>query len=628
MGYNTSLLWAVWQTSSNSGYNKQASTSLTAVVGTYYHVVFTVTGSGAYNMYINGVNIGSGTGCNAPVAGSGYFVFGTYNFSASYDQPGNYVLGRAYSRPLTSVEVATNYASVATLWTQVTCPFVATSNVHTLTLAGAAAGVYTDASVYVDGLNVVAANGVVNLFNYPPAALSGNTVTLSGQLYGNGTYTASASTYYTATNPNDPPYMAFDKVVGNDGNIWSSATTNYTGTNNVYAGSVTTTVGTTSYLGEWLQLQLPSAITLSSYVLSSRTGVAAISPNTWVLAGSTNGTTWVLLDSQTGYIWTLGQTRTFTISSPGAACAYYRIIITQCNSNIISIGELVLQSTPTSTIMPLDLVSVSATVLFSCKRLRTAYTGPVIALSTSSTLTSPQDFYYVNGTLNTNLAGTGTSYTSWVTTNTAYVVTWYDQSGGTGKNASSVSGRSPVYNALLNLVDFTTSGAYMTLTHGTFPTSQVASTFSWKNGTITGSGERGICFTGTQGTNNASLGYGIGSTGYPFVSTWANSYLGPTTITSGGITTITAAGTVTSGSAQTFQGYNYSTYESAWSTSGSITASFTATSSYPDMLGSTRNGSDTPNGVVGTNSLCGPLYWFSCYSSVLSYSDRIIVESQ
>ena len=63
-------------------------------------------------------------------------------------------------------------------------------------------------------------------------------------------------------------------------------------------------------------------------------------------------------------------------------------------------------------------------------RLITGYSGPVVRLRRSSD-NAQQDFYTdANQSYFTTGAGnTGTSYTTWVGANTAYVVIWYDQSG-------------------------------------------------------------------------------------------------------------------------------------------------------------------------------------------------------
>ena len=47
-------------------------------------------------------------------------------------------------------------------------------------------------------------------------------------------------------------------------------------------------------VGDWVQIQLPNAVTAKGYQISN----SQYAVGSWTLAGSTNGTTWTLLDSQ------------------------------------------------------------------------------------------------------------------------------------------------------------------------------------------------------------------------------------------------------------------------------------------------------------------------------------------
>jgi hypothetical protein len=268
---------------------------------------------------------------------------------------------------------------------------------------------------------------------------------------------------------------------------------------------------------------------------------------------------------------------------------------------------------------PLDSVSATPTILFSTRRLRTGYTGPVIQLSLANTFTSPQDFYFVNGALNTNSSGTGSSFTTWVGAGTAYVSVWYDQSGN-GKNASGVSGSAAVYNNVRGLVDFTGTGIYMTLPIGTLPSSQVPSSICFKNGVMSGSGERGLLSSGTQ-NNNQSNDVGINSTNYAFLSTYATNPFNPVvTVQYGSVTSILASNTGTT--------QNYSMYTNGGNlVSGTLgSVSFTP-SGLVDIIGSSRNNTNG-QGAPSTYSFNGQLYWLSIYSSALNVPDRMTVEMQ
>jgi hypothetical protein len=98
----------------------------------------------------------------------------------------------------------------------------------------------------------------------------------------------------------------FDGVVGENPNAWS-------------AGSVPP---------HWVQAQMPSAKTVTSYDVVARPSAPNSAPSAWTLEGSANGSTgWVVLDTQTAITWSASQSRNFTISSP-ASYTYYRMNMT------------------------------------------------------------------------------------------------------------------------------------------------------------------------------------------------------------------------------------------------------------------------------------------------------------
>ena len=281
-------------------------------------------------------------------------------------------------------------------------------------------------------------------------------------------------------------------------------------------------------------------------------------------------------------------------------------------------GVVIVRYLTTQGTYPLDSVTATPTLLFSTRRVRTGYTGPVIKLSTANTFTTPQDFYYVNGALNTNSTGTGTSFTTWVGAGTAYVAIWYDQSGN-GKNATGVSGSAAIYNNTLGFVDFTGTTIYMTLPSGTLPSTQVASSICFKNGIMAGTNtERGLLGAGTASANQW-MGVGIiGANNTTFISSYGTNAYGSSSGSGayyGSITSIIAPSTGTS--------QNYSIYTNSGNTVSTTINNLAFTSSgNPDVLGSDKPATPT------TNTFNGQLYWLSIYGSYLSTTDRTVVELQ
>jgi hypothetical protein len=105
---------------------------------------------------------------------------------------------------------------------------------------------------------------------------------------------------------NNSPHYAFDNDIGaTSGEVysWQSGAVNYDTSGGGWLGGTgaaySTTIGGTTYYGEWIQLKLPVSIDLSHVDIYPQThasvDLTGRTPQTGKLVGSTNGTTWVLL---------------------------------------------------------------------------------------------------------------------------------------------------------------------------------------------------------------------------------------------------------------------------------------------------------------------------------------------
>ena len=82
---------------------------------------------------------------------------------------------------------------------------------------------------------------------------------------GNDGYLATVSNFWSTPGKEHFPFRAFDEV---DTTAWQSNDPTIAGTyNSNYQGAVTTVANTGSYAGEWIQIQLPSAISVGSYTI-------------------------------------------------------------------------------------------------------------------------------------------------------------------------------------------------------------------------------------------------------------------------------------------------------------------------------------------------------------------------
>ena len=143
--------------------------------------------------------------------------------------------------------------------------------------------------------------------------------------YGQGTYVASASSEYSpggATYPN--AWYAFDKSASTS---WVAANGGYnTSSPYNYTGSVRTVdVNGTSYSGDWLQIQMPSSIILSTYSIKD-SGDAQKGPGAWSILGSRDGAIWFLVDQRSGVAYSTSLLN-FSVTS-AQTFTYYRMVIT------------------------------------------------------------------------------------------------------------------------------------------------------------------------------------------------------------------------------------------------------------------------------------------------------------
>ena len=182
-----------------------------------------------------------------------------------------------------------------------------------------------------------------SVLSFPPAAMTGYAVSLNSG-YGQGTYVASASSENTAGS-GYYSYKAFDKATGNPyssvGNLYNSST-------GVYAGATsnaTVDINGSSYIGEWLQIQLPVSIVLSNYQIQSRSdyGNNNGEPKTWWILGSRDGGAWNLVDSRTGVTFGGAGSNIFATVQSYQAFSYYRmvtyVIAAQVGAQNLAIGE-------------------------------------------------------------------------------------------------------------------------------------------------------------------------------------------------------------------------------------------------------------------------------------------------
>jgi hypothetical protein len=318
-----------------SGGNYIQNPAVTVSTGTWYHIAVVWNGSTS-NLYLGGSYITSTTGLTPlPVFVPSYnFLigsFGSYGLGV-----GNYNL---YGN-LADVRVSNVARYTGSSYTVPTSPF-ATDSATLLLLKSLGGQVGTTLEVQGRGLNSTSIGATRTVQSYPPAPMSSYLLDTTGNTavtYGQGKYVASASSEYSGL----PAWAAFDK---SSSSLWAAGNVTYTGPGGTYVGSITTvdTLGV-AYAGEWIQVQTPMSIILSTYTLLNYSGDSAKGPSKWWILGSRDGLNWTLVDSRTSVAYS-SSLLTFTPSST-QAYSFYRFVISQTTGgNLPQFSEWTLNGT-------------------------------------------------------------------------------------------------------------------------------------------------------------------------------------------------------------------------------------------------------------------------------------------
>jgi Concanavalin A-like lectin/glucanases superfamily/Domain of unknown function (DUF2341) len=180
-----------------------------------------------------------------------------------------------------------------------------------------------------------------------------------------------------------------------------------------------------------------------------------------------------------------------------------------------------------SSVPALDAMTSTASMAcrgaFALRRLASAYTGPTLQLRRSSD-NATQDFYAnYTGALGTLVDAGGTSYATWLgTSTTAYVTTWYDQSGKGNHATQTTEANQPILQLAKGLIDFTAAARWFNLPNATVPTGSSAYTVVAKHGVIN-QATIGTWLSSGSSVANQSCSFSRSSATYNFFW-WGNDF--------------------------------------------------------------------------------------------------------
>ena len=440
-------------------------------------------------------------------------------------------------------------------------------------------------------------NAIPQAFN----TVSSNTLTVSSytgtSTFQNGTYIASASSVSEGKQAWNMLYGGVAKNINNT-DYWHCAYNGNNGytmhpynSNGIYQGGgqsayyYTTTVQglIPSVSGEWVQIQLPYKIQLTTYSLYPRLGLdwSRRSPTIIYIVGSNNGTTWYQVDyrnitppSSTNY-----NPYVFNPTTTTTSYSYFRLITNQVNAgggvihfsdwtltgnygiknlvNILSVGSATVTATETEDnnyvggTISSSLVVVNGNPVynngFSIPQLTYANGGTYTVIDPSST--SIGLFYYSSS--NPSVASVSGHTISILSVGTTTITASQYASGyynsGSVSATLTITAATPLYGAFtINQQTFSTGGS-VSLTP---PLSTSPAMFSYSSSdtniaTVVGStvyllGVGTVTMTASQG---ATANYTAGSTTTSFTiiagtPTITNFSFSPTSYSSGGTVTI------------------------------------------------------------------------------------------
>ena len=169
-----------------------------------------------------------------------------------------------------------------------------------------------------------------NSNNFTVTGLTGN------QAYQNGTYIMTGSTVYV----NYYTYWFILNGSSNTGSYFYHS--DYTYNNGTYFGTYSTYINNIGNVpGEYIQIQFPYNLVITSYDIYCRPGSVQRMPATYYIVGSNDGNTWIQVEYQNIQPSNLVNSFTFNITYPiiNTGYSYYRLVINRVgNDSYLNIG--------------------------------------------------------------------------------------------------------------------------------------------------------------------------------------------------------------------------------------------------------------------------------------------------
>jgi hypothetical protein len=272
------------------------------------HLVFCVSSSGIWDVYLDNVRINGTETANIPNITYNFRFINRTVWSSTVMWDGQMDDFRIYDRALSAADVSLLYnktysAPPNTYTLNFPVPTIADINnnsnivlrgTYDIALSSMNSSIIPKSNQYIPKPTSFTNYSIERM--YPPVRnFTAATTTVSGQTYGNGTYVVSFSSTYGS---GYDPFKCFN-TSDDIGGAWASS--RYT--SGVFNSTSFIVAG---YLGDWLKIQLPVAIKLTRFEFKQRTAnqtEANKSPKDFKIYGSNDNITWVELVNKTDAVY-------------------------------------------------------------------------------------------------------------------------------------------------------------------------------------------------------------------------------------------------------------------------------------------------------------------------------------
>ena len=185
-----------------------------------------------------------------------------------------------------------------------------------------------------------------------------------------------------------------------------------------YSNTTSTTItnpAAQTVLGEWIQMQLPSAAVVNVYSMAT-----TCQPVAWFFLGSTNGTVWDLLHTVSNNYYVNSTSFVYTVTNiQQSGYSYYRMVISECYGTSVNISTLALYNSSGTSVLP--YLTTNSTNYAYKPAVSTSLTGPFVLQSSSSyqpysntslsaLFNNDQNTYWLSSNVYKPYTGTSTTY--------------------------------------------------------------------------------------------------------------------------------------------------------------------------------------------------------------------------